>query len=51
MIFVCRVRGIGRIRGRKLFDAGIRTKEEYEAAPLDKIKAILGGKASRELAD
>jgi helicase len=51
LISICMVRGIGRIRGRKLFDAGIRTKEEYEAAPLDKIKLILGGKASRELAD
>lgn len=50
LVDVCRVRGIGRIRGRKLFNAGIRSKAEYEAAPLERIKAILGGKASKELA-
>ena len=51
LISVCRVRGIGRIRGRKLFDNGIKTKEEYEAAPKERIKAILGGRASRELSE
>jgi helicase len=49
LIPICRVRGIGRVRGRKLFDAGIRTREAYDAAPKDRLKAILGGKAMRQI--
>lgn len=49
LIPICRVRGIGRVRGRKLFEAGIRTREAYDSAPKDRIKLILGGKAMKEI--
>ena len=39
---LCSIRGIGRVRARKLWAAGIKTVEQFDAAGKEKIKAIIG---------
>ncbi|MFH1750236.1 MAG: DEAD/DEAH box helicase [Candidatus Micrarchaeota archaeon] len=41
LLDICRVRGIGRVKGRRLFNAGIRTAEEYAKVNREQLKAIL----------
>ncbi len=41
LLELCRVRGIGRVRARRLYAAGIRTLDEFRAKTKDEIKSIL----------
>lgn len=41
LLELCRVRGIGRVRARKLYAAGIRTLDEFRAKTREEIKKIL----------
>ncbi|MFH0971827.1 MAG: DEAD/DEAH box helicase [Candidatus Micrarchaeota archaeon] len=43
LLNVCRVRGIGRVRGRKMFNAGIKTAEDYAKLAKEQVNAILRG--------
>ncbi len=43
LLNVCRVKGIGRVRGRKLFNAGIKTAEDYAKLSKEQVNAILKG--------
>ena len=41
LLNICRVKWIGRARGRKLFNAGIRTAEDYAGMAREDVRAIL----------
>jgi helicase len=41
LLSLCRIRGIGRVRARKLHAAGIKTLEEYRATPKEELRRIL----------
>ncbi|HEV8289434.1 MAG TPA: DEAD/DEAH box helicase [Candidatus Norongarragalinales archaeon] len=41
LLELCKIRGIGRVRARKLFNAGIKTIDDYKAAPKEKIKDVI----------
>jgi len=41
LLELCRVRGIGRVRARKLYSAGIRSLEDFRAKTKEEIKKIL----------
>ncbi|VVB68111.1 ATP-dependent DNA helicase Hel308 [Candidatus Norongarragalina meridionalis] len=41
---LCKMRGIGRVRARRLWNSGIKTPEAFEARSKDELKAILAGK-------
>ncbi|MEK6954446.1 MAG: DEAD/DEAH box helicase, partial [Candidatus Micrarchaeota archaeon] len=41
LLNICRVKGIGRVRGRRLYSAGITTAEEYAKKGREELKAIL----------
>jgi helicase len=41
LLDICRVKGIGRARGRKLFNAGIKTAEDYAKRGKEELNAIL----------
>ncbi|HLC38002.1 MAG TPA: DEAD/DEAH box helicase [Candidatus Norongarragalinales archaeon] len=43
LLDLCKMKGIGRHRARKLFDAGIKTSEELKVRPKDEIRKILKG--------
>ena len=45
------VRGIGRARGRKLYDAGITTREELQASDKAKLAGILGERVAGRLSE
>jgi len=42
LIDLLKIRGIGRIRARKLFDSNIKTVEDFEKLEKDKVKEIVG---------
>ncbi len=44
LLELCSIRGIGRVRGRRLWNAGIKTREEYAALSEEKRKAATSGK-------
>lgn len=44
LLSICSVRGIGRVRGRKLFKAGITTAEKLNSMSKNEVKKILAGK-------
>ncbi|MFH1106819.1 MAG: DEAD/DEAH box helicase [Candidatus Micrarchaeota archaeon] len=44
LLSVCSVKGIGRVRGRRLFDAGVTTAEALAAMPKEAAREILRGK-------
>jgi helicase len=46
LIDLARVRGIGRVRARKLFALGIRTEKDLRAVPLSRLERILGKKTA-----
>jgi helicase len=48
LLGLCKIRGIGRVRARKLFNAGIKTIEDYHLQPKEKIKEIILGKKSHQ---
>ncbi|MFH1442995.1 MAG: DEAD/DEAH box helicase [Candidatus Micrarchaeota archaeon] len=41
LLDICRVKGIGRARGRRLFNAGIKTAEELSKRSKEEIRAII----------
>ena len=41
LLDLCRIKGIGRIRARRLYDAGIKNVDDFKAAPKDEIKKIV----------
>ncbi len=41
LLSLCRIKGIGRVRARKLFDAGIKTADELKEVEKARIKEIL----------
>ncbi len=43
------VKGVGRVRARKLFDAGIKTPTQLKAAPLERLSSILGRKTAENV--
>ncbi len=43
------IKYIGRVRARKLYNAGIRTPEDLRRAPLSKLAEILGEKTARKV--
>ncbi|MCX6767439.1 MAG: DEAD/DEAH box helicase [Candidatus Micrarchaeota archaeon] len=43
LLELCRIRGVGRVRARRLWNAGIKTAEEFRAAPKEKIKEVVKG--------
>ncbi len=45
LLNICTIRGIGRVRGRKLFNAGVKTIEDYAKRSKQEIKNITSGKA------
>ncbi len=46
LIDLTRIRGIGRVRARKLFALGIRTEKDLRAVPLERLGRILGKKTA-----
>ena len=44
LLSVCKVKGIGRARGRKLFKAGVTTAEQLNAMGKEEVRKILSGK-------
>ncbi len=46
LIDLARIRGIGRVRARKLFALGIRTERDLRAVPLERLERILGKKTA-----
>ena len=46
LLDVCSIRGIGRVKGRRLFNAGTKTVEEYGKLTKDQIKQITIRKAA-----
>ncbi|MCX6767728.1 MAG: hypothetical protein NTY90_03300, partial [Candidatus Micrarchaeota archaeon] len=47
LLELCRIRGVGRVRARRLWNAGIKTAEEFRAAPKEKKSEIAKGGATR----
>jgi len=43
LLDLCKLRGIGRLRARRLFDAGIRSAEEFQTRGKEEIKKIFRG--------
>ncbi|MFH1056633.1 MAG: DEAD/DEAH box helicase [Candidatus Micrarchaeota archaeon] len=41
LLDLCRIKGIGRVRARKLYDAGVKDVEELKNRPRDEVKKIL----------
>ena len=41
LLSLCRIKGIGRVRARKLFDAGIKTEEEFQKKSKEEIRQII----------
>lgn len=41
LLSLCRIKGVGRVRGRKLFQAGILSEDAYHGTPKDQIRRIL----------
>ncbi|MFH1780252.1 MAG: DEAD/DEAH box helicase [Candidatus Micrarchaeota archaeon] len=41
LLDVCRIKGVGRVRGRKLFTARVKSSEDYKLLSKDEIKQIL----------
>ncbi|MFH1200006.1 MAG: DEAD/DEAH box helicase [Candidatus Micrarchaeota archaeon] len=50
LLSICSIKGVGRVRGRKLFSAGIRTSEELAATPRERIREILRSQAGAVIA-
>ena len=46
LLDLCSVRGIGRVRGRRLWNAGVKTQERYAALSDDEKRKIIYGKAN-----
>ena len=49
LLDLVRLRGIGRVRARKLFGAGITNRIELHAAEKEKVKALLGEKVAEKV--
>ncbi len=43
LLELCRIKGIGRVRARRLWNAGIKTLADYRAARKERIKEIMKG--------
>lgn len=41
LLNICRVKGIGRVRGRRLFNSGIKSAEDYAKLNKEQVRAIL----------
>ncbi len=41
LLEICKLRGVGRVRGRRLYAAGVRTLEEFRARSKEEIKKIV----------
>ncbi len=45
------VRGVGRVRARRLYDAGIKTAGQLKDAPVERIAALVGRKTAEKIKD
>ncbi len=45
LLDITKIRGIGRVRGRKLFNAGVKTFEDYAKLPKEDVKKLTSRKA------
>ncbi|MEM0475471.1 MAG: DEAD/DEAH box helicase [Candidatus Norongarragalinales archaeon] len=48
LLELCNLGGIGRVRGRRLFNAGVRTIEEFHSRSKDEIRRIIAARPSEE---
>ena len=44
-----KIKGVGRVRARKLYDAGFKSKESFTAADFQKVSGLLGPKIAERL--
>jgi helicase len=48
LLEICRLRGVGRVRGRRLFNAGVKSVEDFKARSKEEIKKITAASPSEE---
>ena len=46
LLEICKLRGVGRVRGRRLFNAGVRTIEDFRSRSKEEIKKITAASPS-----
>jgi helicase len=48
LLEICRLRGVGRVRGRRLFNAGVKSVEDFKARSKEEIKKITAASPSED---